>query len=288
MALTFDVNKAIELFLSTPDKSLVALYDKKTLTIRFIDSLRLVLNKIQTDNRLTDLREVAYLLGTAHKESSYSLQRWESDYLCVEIGVPYTTLPKGQPCQRALDYYRKVIGKKVNYYTMPGGVDPKTGLPYFGRGLIQLSLRGNYETYGEKIGVNLIENADLALEENNSYNIAIEYMINRKTFVYVKNGDLVKARKSVGNTADVPEINRVYNLWLSILNQLNVSTITPTIIIVNSETNQPIQEAKIELILKEEKIENLPLLKPGLLEMPPNTLKLEKLENLPLLKPGLL
>lgn len=271
MALTFDVNKAIELFLSTPDKSLVALYDKKTLTIKFIDSLRLVLNKIQTDNRLTDLREVAYLLGTAHKESAYSLQRWESDYLCGEAGIPYTALPNNKPCQKALDYYKKVIGKKVNYYTMPGGVDPKTGLPYFGRGLIQLTTKGNYEKYGEIIGVNLKDNADLALEPNNSYNIAIEYMINRKTFFYVKSNDLFKARKSVGNAQDASEINKVYNLWLSILNQLNVSIITPTIIIVNSKTNQLIQEAKIELILKEEKIENLPLLKPGLLEIPPNT-----------------
>jgi hypothetical protein len=158
-------------------------------------------------------------------------------------GIAYG--PEG-PCQSALDYYRKVEGKKVNYYTL--GTDKKN-LPYFGRGLIQLTSKSNYITFGDKIGVNLVDNADLALEKNNSYNIAIEYMIHRKTFYYVKSGDLLKARGSVGNKDDAPIINKVYNLWLSILKQLNPTTTNAIIVtIIDSKTNQPIQGVKTQVI----------------------------------------
>ena len=125
----------------------------------FPDSLKSVLNYIQNDENINDIKQAAYLLATAKKESDYSLERYESDFLCGDVGVPY----KDKPCQSALNYYRSSDGKK-NYYDL--GID-KNGLPYFGRGLIQLTGKENYKKYGDLIGADLVNDADKAIKPKN-------------------------------------------------------------------------------------------------------------------------
>ncbi len=234
----------------------------------FSGSLRLVLENIQFDERINDVKEAAYLLGTASEESFYSLQRWESDFLCVKKGLPYG--PNG-PCQKALNYYRSTENGKLNYYNL--GIDKK-GLPYFGRGLIQLTGKGNYEFFGNIIGVDLVNNGDLALEEKNSYNIAVEYMSRilrgkkNSTFGYVKEGNLTNARKTVnGGVKGLDKINKYYGIWLEILNK----TKTPDIlvktqgIIVSGNTNEPIKGATIKT---QEPLPRLNPLKPTQIPLP--------------------
>ena len=171
--------------------------------------IKSVLKYMQNDPNLKSIEQVAYFLATAKAESDYSLQRWEADYLCGKKGVPY----KDKPCQKALDYYRSSDGKS-NYYSK--GVD-KNGVPYFGRGLIQLTNKYNYEKYGDLIGVDLVADGDKALEPKNSYKIASEYL-KRRTWKYVNQGDLTGARKSVnGGTKGVERTNREYERWMDIL-----------------------------------------------------------------------
>lgn len=178
---------------------------------KFKESLKRILFWIKSDSLITDPREAAYLLGTAYAESGYSLQRWEADYACTGIGIPYGS---GGPCSKATNYYKNTNGKK-DYYTL--GTDSK-GFPYFGRGLIQLTGKANYEKYGKKIGVDLVSNGDLALKEENSYKVASIYL---KSLVYkhVLSGDLTTARKRVnGGTKGIDEVNGAYRDWLSIFN----------------------------------------------------------------------
>lgn len=207
----------------------------------FKEGLINVLTWMLTDHRIVDIREAAYVLATAAIESNYSLERWEADYLCNSLGIPYGPLG---PCQSALDYYRKEIGNKQNYYKIKGGLDPK-GRPYFGRGLIQLTGAGNYKTLGEAIGVNLLSNGDLALVPINSYNIAIEFMYKPrpgyKTSVFdrVKNGKIIEARRPI-NGSGAQEVAEFYNKWLSILKQAEISVVTTEGIVIDSETNKPI------------------------------------------------
>ena len=95
------------------------------------------------------------------------------------------------------------------------GVD-STGVPYFGRGLIQLTNPYNYYNYGRMIGVDLYDDGDKALIPKNSYKIASTYL-KRKTFKYVNSGDLTRARKSVnGGTKGVSRTNDSYNRWLEV------------------------------------------------------------------------
>jgi putative chitinase len=59
----------------------------------------------------------------------------------------------------------------------PYGIpDPETHQTYYGRGDVQLTWRPNYEVQGARLGIDLVNNPDLALEPNNAANIMIDGM----------------------------------------------------------------------------------------------------------------
>jgi len=195
-----------------------ALSEFKTLggTTKFPESLKDVLAYMQNDKNLSTKNEVAWLLATAKVESDYSLSRWESDYLCGKAGVPY----KDKPCDRAIRYYRSTDGKK-NYFDL--GTD-KNGMAYFGRGLIQLTGKSNYKTYGDIIGVDLIGDGDKALVPKNSYNIASAYFKRRKVYQYANDENFPMARKSVkGSSKGWEKAKKIYDLWIDILSKPSVN-----------------------------------------------------------------
>jgi predicted chitinase len=182
----------------------------------FPESLKDVLAYMQNDKNLSTKNEVAWLLATAKVESDYSLSRWESDYVCGEAGVPY----KDKPCDKAIRYYRSTDGKK-NYFDL--GTD-KNGMPYFGRGLIQLTGKSNYKTYGDIIGVDLIGDGDKALVPKNSYNIASAYFKRRKVYQYANDENFPMARKSVkGSSTGWEKAKKIYDLWIDIFSKPSVN-----------------------------------------------------------------
>lgn len=210
MAFNYDIDKIIQDFNASGGKT------------SFPQSLRQILQFARKDENIKSTKHLAYLLATASAESGYSLQRWEADYLCGSAGKPYS----GKPCQDALDYYRSTQDGKANYYNL--GTD-KRGLPYFGRGLIQLTGKANYKKYGEMIGVNLLDDPELAMKPENSYKVAVAYMNNRNragnksTFDRVDEGDLTAARKTVnGGTKGLKEVNEAFALWSQIFERNKV------------------------------------------------------------------
>jgi hypothetical protein len=204
-------------------------YKRSGRSTKFENSLRKIFEYAKNDSKVTSISDLAYLLATAKSESDYSLERWEADYLCGKTGVAYNV----KPCEKALNYYRSTTGGKKNYYTL--GTD-KNGLPYFGRGLIQLTGKANYQSYGDLIGVDLVNDGDKALEPKNSYKIATAFLskkrggvyskngVNRSTFDMAREGNLTLARKSVnGGSKGLSEVNSNYDLWKQILEK-NKST----------------------------------------------------------------
>ena len=215
MPVSFDKNIALRHFKSSGGST------------KFPDSLKRVLEYSQNDPNIKDIQSVAYLLATAKAESDYSLSRWESDYLCGQKGVPY----RNKPCDKALSYYQSSSGKR-NYYQM--GTDRK-GLPYFGRGLIQLTGKSNYDKYGKMINVDLVADGDKALLPKNSYKIASAYLNKPKgsskksVFDSVREGDLKSARKKVnGGIKGLDRVNSEYKRWLNVLKQSNFKTVAVT------------------------------------------------------------
>jgi len=196
----------------------------------FIKSLKKILDMIRADSSIVKPEEAAYLLGTAYVEAKYSLQRWEYDYGCGLFGKPYGI---NGPCAKALNYYRDTLdGRKKNYYSSDVGVD-SNGIPYFGRGLIQLTGLSNYKLYGDLIGKNLVQNPELALDETISYQIAVLFL-KRRTFRhvhrwsetydwkysgnYIKRDGLYHARRSVnGGVNDLDAVNDAFITWFKLL-----------------------------------------------------------------------
>jgi predicted chitinase len=210
MPVKFNINKALEKFNQKGGKT------------QFPKSLKQVLVFMQDDKNFKTMNEVAWLLATAKVESDYSLQRWESDYLCGKAGVPYNK----QPCQRAINYYRSTDGKK-NYFDL--GVD-KNGMAYFGRGLIQLTGKSNYELYGKLIGVNLVGDGDKAMIPKNSYKIASEFFKRKRGSAkksvndYANEGDFAMARKRVkGSSKGWEDAKQEYDKWISVFKDADVN-----------------------------------------------------------------
>ena len=105
---------------------------------------------------LSDLRWLAYILATAYHETG-SLMEPVREGFC-----------KTDACSIAA--VRSIGGN----YAEP---HPVTGKSYFGRGLVQLTHADNYKRMGDKLGIDLFRNPDLALDLKISVKILVEGMI---------------------------------------------------------------------------------------------------------------
>lgn len=100
-----------------------------------------LIDKLVNDRNLFYDNDVAYILATVKHETAHT-------YLPIaEYG----------------------FGKGKSY----GEKDPLTDQIYYGRGYIQLTWKENYAKFGQLLGLDLINNPDLALEPDNAYNIMI-------------------------------------------------------------------------------------------------------------------
>lgn len=96
-------------------------------------------------------------------------------------------------------YFKRYDGRKDLGNTQSGD-----GSRYHGRGYIQLTGRANYRRYGQKLGVPLEANPDLALDPKISAKILTSYFYDRGVDDAARAGDWRKVRKLV---------NGGYNGW---------------------------------------------------------------------------
>jgi len=104
-----------------------------------VDGLNSILASLEADTRIIDLRWAAYMLATVKRE-------------CGDTWLPVREGGRG---------------KNMKY----GRRDPETGQVYYGRGYVQLTWRGNYETMGGVFKVDLAREPDLALDPALAYKI---------------------------------------------------------------------------------------------------------------------
>ena len=87
-----------------------------------------------------------------------------------------------------------------------GNTQPGDGEKFKGRGIIQLTGRENYEKAGKALGLDLVNNPDLAAEPENAFRIAAWYWQNRKLNDLADKGDFAEITRRVGgNNANHPE-----------------------------------------------------------------------------------
>ncbi|EKQ4521956.1 hypothetical protein P5L48_001045 [Escherichia coli] len=113
------------------------------------------------------------------------------------------------------DVYRK---KHYRYY------------PYYGRGYVQITWDYNYQTYSDKLGVDLINNPDLALEPNNSLFILVDGFKNgvftgKTIYDYINNvkTDFYNARRCINGLDHAEEIKHSAEGFLERLNAGEIS-----------------------------------------------------------------
>ncbi len=89
-------------------------------------------------------------------------------------------------------YWKRYEGRKDL-----GNVHSGDGVKYHGRGYVQLTGGANYKTYGQKLGVDLENNPDLAMDPNVSALVLACYFKERGVATAARSGDWRRVRKLV-------------------------------------------------------------------------------------------
>lgn len=125
-----------------------------------------------------------------------------------EYPSKYNTAPGGKPF--ALYDLRRDIGNGA----------PGDGALYKGRGFVQLTGKFNYEKFGRQLGLDLINNPDLANDRDVAARILAAFLVSQKTRITnaLEAGDLKQARKLVnGGSHGLDAFTKAYKLADSLL-----------------------------------------------------------------------
>lgn len=157
------------------------------------------------------LKQLAYVLATAFHETGGKMQ------------------PVREGFAKSDSAARKILSGRAYVKA-----DPKTGHSYYGRGLVQLTWSTNYRRVGERLGVDLYRNPDLALDLKMSAKILVIGMIEgiftgKRLTDYFSGGiaDSVAARRIINGTDKKDLIAGYYNQFLGALDAADEKTPQP-------------------------------------------------------------
>lgn len=100
-----------------------------------------------------------------------------------------------------------------------GNTQKGDGVRYRGRGFIQLTGRANYALYGQKLGLDLIGNPDLALDTVVGAEILAQYFKDRGVIEACLAKDWLKVRKLVNGVNRATGMPNGYNDFMVVINQ---------------------------------------------------------------------
>lgn len=143
-----------------------------------VDGLNTLLDVLE--NSRVGVNHAAYMLATAYHETAHTMQ-------------PIEEYGRG----KGRDYGKKLKMTRVPY-TVPDEL-------YYGRGYVQLTWYENYEKAGEKLGIDLLNRPDLALDATNAAGIMI-YGMSEGWFTGKKLSDYIGSY-----TADYLDARRIIN-----------------------------------------------------------------------------
>ena len=137
-----------------------------------VEGIERILDRWEYGYPAGDLRWLAYMLGTVLHETDRTMQ--------------------------PIEEYEHGGGR---WYAQP---DPQTGLRYYGRGLVQITHKSNYQKMGDRLGKDLVNHPELALDPGISVEILVVGMTEgRFTGVSLNNyfredhEDWIKARRII-------------------------------------------------------------------------------------------
>jgi len=152
-------------------------------------SLKVIFDLIEKDRSIQDVRVVSYVLATIKHETAGTL-------------APMTEFGSD-------DYFEQKYGKDTGIGRALGNDTAGDGSRYRGRGYLQLTGKRNYQRFSEKLGVDLLQNPERALDADISFRIASLMMIEgfatgKKLGDYITadKTDYVNARRTVNGGLD--------------------------------------------------------------------------------------
>ena len=142
---------------------------------------RIIVTGIQKQG-ITDPTEIAQFLGQTKHESNLKPIEENLKYSAQFLLEKFSYTEKRKWGFKSLSDAESVccgkdkvgLANRIYGYRM-GSTQPSDGYKYRGRGLIQLTGRDNYAAYGKKLGIDLLNNPDLALNAAISARIAAEF-----------------------------------------------------------------------------------------------------------------
>ncbi|MEI0510881.1 glycoside hydrolase family 19 protein [Brachyspira intermedia] len=177
------------------------------------------LNNAFIKYHVTDINEKAmFLAQTTHESNNYK-----------RLEESFNYKPK-----RLFEVFRKRVGtlenakklcdegaKAIADFVYGGrlGNAKDEGYKYRGRGIIQLTGKNNYEYYGKKINIDLVNNPHLAKEPDTAIEIALLFWKEKECGLYAKIGDVKTVTKLInGGYNGLADRQRRFDSILKILN----------------------------------------------------------------------
>lgn len=177
------------------------------------------LNNAFIKYHVTDINEKAmFLAQTTHESNNYK-----------RLEESFNYKPK-----RLFEVFRKRVGtlenakklcdegaKSIADFVYGGrlGNAKDEGYKYRGRGIIQLTGKNNYEYYGKKINIDLVNNPHLAKEPDTAIEIALLFWKEKECGLYAKIGDVKTVTKLInGGYNGLADRQRRFDSILKILN----------------------------------------------------------------------
>jgi putative chitinase len=111
---------------------------------------------------------------------------------------------------RTLERNPEALANVVYQRASMGNTQPGDGWRYRGRGALQLTFRNNYALFGQRLGIDLEGNPDLAADPAVSVQIALEFFKVGNVNAAVDRGDFTEARRITnGASLGLQEVARL-------------------------------------------------------------------------------
>lgn len=159
--------------------------------------------------------QLAYILATAYHETAHTMKPVKEAYWVKDA-----------------ENWRK---KNLRYY------------PWYGRGYVQLTWEYNYKKAGDKLGVDLVGNKELALDPKIAANILVLGMIEgwfttRKLSDYItlQKSDFVGARKIINGSDKATEIAEIAKKYDADLKAIGYGEVPNRVPLVSEASIAPV------------------------------------------------
>ena len=172
-----------------------------------------VLQAVPAQSREAALKNIPYIVNALRDEGILT----PNVFAYALATIQHETAGTFNPIE---EYYGRSQAQRLGY---------SGGQNYFGRGYIQLTHDYNYKDMGEKLGVDLLNNPELALDPNVAAKILAKFIKERGVAALAEKGDFVDARRPINPDNKGYSIAQIANNYRqNIPDDLQDVTPTPT------------------------------------------------------------